>query len=105
MKRIAGLFVAVLLSAVLLCAQEKGKETEMTGWICDAKCVKQVDGKATCDPDCKDKSGEAVLVDDQGKAWKVTNPAVCKGKMGKKVKVQCKKMEDQDAIWIRSIYG
>jgi len=78
----------------------------MTGTICDQKCVKQDADKASCDLTCTEKSGEAVFVDDQGKAWKVANPEICKGKMGKKVKVSGKKMDDQpDTMWILSIYG
>ncbi len=77
----------------------------MTGTICDQKCVKQEAGKAACDLTCTEQSGEAMFLDDQGKAWKVANPAICKGKMGKKVKVQCKKNQEQDTIEILSIYG
>jgi len=89
-----------------LFAQEKSTGSEMTGTICDQKCVKQDAGKASCDLSCKEQSGEAAFIDDQGKAWKVANPAVCKGHMGTKVKVNCKKMDDQpDTMWINSIYG
>jgi hypothetical protein len=41
MKRMAALFVVVLGTAALMSAQDKSKGTEMTGMICDQKCVKQ----------------------------------------------------------------
>ncbi len=102
MKRIVGLLVAVLLSAVLLSAQDKGKGTEMTGWICNSKCVKQVDGKAACDPNCKEKGGEGVFVDDQGKVIKIANQKMCKGHMGQKVKVMCD-MKGKDMMEIYEV--
>ena len=106
MKRIVVLMALVIGLTTLLSAQDKSKPSQMTGTICDQKCVKQDAGKASCDTSCTEQSGEAAFVDDQGKSWKVANPAVCKGHMGKKVKVQCKKMEDQgDTLEILKIYG
>src|SRR5215469_18621328 len=102
MKRIACLVVLVFAVNPFLFAQDnsqasdKKKGNDMTGTICDQKCVKQDADKASCDTSCTEQSGEAAFVDDQGKSWKVANPAVCKGHMGKKVKVQCKKMENAD---------
>lgn len=106
MKRIAVLMALVFGMTAFLSAQDKSKgSSEMTGTICDQKCVKQEAGKAACDLTCTEQSGEAMFLDDQGKAWKVANPAICKGKMGKKVKVECKKMQDQATIEILNIYG
>jgi hypothetical protein len=81
-------------STMLMSAQDKSKGTEMTGTICDQKCVKQDAGKAACDSSCTEKSGDAVFVDDQGKATKIANPKMAKGKMGKKVKVHGEMMKD-----------
>ncbi len=103
MKRIVGLLVVVLLSALLLSAQNKGKGTEMTGWICTSKCVKQVDGKATCDPNCKEKGGEAVFVDDQGKVTKIANQKMVKSHMGQKVRVKGEMMKDKDMMQIYEV--
>lgn len=106
MKRILCIMALVFATTPFLSAQDKSTGHDMTGTICDQKCVKQDADKASCDLSCTEQSGEAVFVDDQGKAWKVANPAVCKGKMGKKVKLNGKKMEDQqDTMWINSIYG
>lgn len=96
MKRIAGLLVMVLGSAMLLCAQDKNKGTEMTGWICNSKCVTQNAGKAACDTNCADKSGDAVFIDDQGKVTKIANPAKVEGDTGKQVKVKGKMMKKKD---------
>lgn len=108
MKRILCVVVLVFATAPFLSAGDNNKGHDMNGTICDQKCVKQDADRASCDLSCTEQSGEAAFVDDQGKAWKVANPAVCKGKMGKKVRVNGKKMEDQqDTMWINSIsiYG
>jgi len=94
MKRTAALLALALGSTMLMSAQDKSKGTEMTGTICDQKCVKQDAGKAACDASCTEKSGDAVFVDDQGKATKIANPKMAKGKMGKKVKVHGQMMKD-----------
>jgi hypothetical protein len=94
MKRTAALLALALGSTMLMSAQDKSKGTEMTGTICDQKCVKQDAGKAACDASCTEKSGDAVFVDDQGKATKIANPKMAKGKMGKKVKVHGEMMKD-----------
>jgi len=93
----------VLATSPFVFAGDDNKGSEMTGTVCDQKCVKQDADKASCDLSCKEKSGEAAFVDDQGKLWKVANPAVCKGKMGKKVKIHGKKMETPGSLWINSI--
>lgn len=106
MKRILCVMTLIFATTPFLSAGDKGKGNDMTGTICDQKCVKQDADKASCDVSCTEQSGEAAFIDDEGKAWKVANPAVCKGKMGKKVKLNGKKMEDQpNTMWIYSIYG
>jgi hypothetical protein len=94
MKRLATLVALILGLLIAASAQEKSKALEMTGTVCDQKCVSQDSGKATCDTSCTEHSGQAVFLDDSGKMWKVANPASCQGKMGKKVKVQGEKMDD-----------
>ena len=86
MNRIAALMALALGTTMLMSAQDKSKGTEMTGMICDQKCVKQDAGKSACDASCTEKSGDAAFVDDEGKATKVANPKMAKGKMGKRVK-------------------
>jgi len=39
MKRIPYLLVAVLASAISLYADDMGKTNDMTGWLCNSKCV------------------------------------------------------------------
>lgn len=104
MKRIAGLLVAVLLSVGLMYAQDK--LTEMTGRICYSKCIKQVDGKAICDPNCREQ-GDAVLLDDQGKVTKIANQDMVMPYVGKKVKMHCKKTKDKNTMQVVDIseYG
>ena len=112
MKRILGLLTIVLGSTLLLSAQDtsKGgtdqgamKGTEMTGMLCDSKCVKQDAAKASCDLSCTEKSGEATFIDDDGKATKVANPEIATGKMGKKVKVHCDMMKDSAQMKIYDV--
>ena len=94
MKRIVCIMALVFAATPFLFAGDKNKGSEMTGTVCDQKCVKQDADKSSCDLNCTENSGEAAFVDDQGNVWKVANPAVCKGKMGKKAKVRGKQMED-----------
>lgn len=105
MKQSAVLIVLALCMSTFVSAGDKSKGTEMTGMLCDQKCVKADAEKAACDLTCTEHSGNAVFLDDQGKTWKVTNPEVSKGKMKKKVKIHCKQMEDQESIEILGIWG
>jgi hypothetical protein len=94
MKKLAGLLAIVLGATAFGISQDTSKGTEMTGVLCDAKCVKQDAGKAVCDSTCSEKSKDVVFVDDQGNATKVVNPKMAKGKMGQKVKVHGEMMKD-----------
>jgi hypothetical protein len=81
MKRNAALFTVVLASVILLYSQDN-PPMEMTGWICTSACVTQSSGQAACDASCagKDKSGDAVFVDDNGKVSKISNPDMVKAR-------------------------
>jgi hypothetical protein len=103
MKLIASLLTLVLGSAMLY-AQEKSQGVEMTGTICDSKCVTQTGGQSACDLKCPQKGGDAVFIDDNGKVTKIANPQKVKGYKGKHVKAKCKMMED-NTMWIYAIYG
>jgi hypothetical protein len=94
MKRMIALVALILGLWMTASAQDQSKTMEMTGMVCDQKCVTQDAGKATCDASCKEHSGQAVFLDDSGKLWKVANPASCKGKMGKKVTIHGEKKDD-----------
>ena len=100
MKRIAVILFLVLGSAILLPAQEKNNGDELTGTICDQKCVKQDAGKSACDLSCTERSGEAFFINDQGKATKIANPQVCKGKMNQKARVRAEMKKDQDSDYM-----
>jgi hypothetical protein len=47
----------------------------MTGWLCNAKCVDQSSGKATCDTKCAESSGQIVFIDDTGKLFNISDQA------------------------------
>lgn len=106
MKRSAVLCTIILATVIQLYSQNDTPK-EMTGWICTSACVSKNTSHASCDSSCatKDKSGEAVFVDDNGKISKISNPEIVKGKMGKKVKGKGKMNKDNDSMWLFSIYG
>ena len=106
MKRIAPL-LAIVLGSVMLYAQEKSEGTEMSGTICDSRCVTQSSGQSACDPQCTRTGGDAVFVEDNGKVTKIANPDKVKGYMGKRVKTKSRMMkgQDEDLMWIYAIYG
>ena len=104
MKRAAWLVVAILCLATLVFAKEpkgKQKEMEMTGTVCNSKCVVQQNNLATCDTGCSDKSGDVVLVDDKGKVMKIENPKMAMPQMGKHVKVMAVPSEKEREESIR----
>jgi hypothetical protein len=108
MKRIACLLVAVLGLGISLFAEDMGKATEMTGWLCDNKCVAQTAGHAACDQNCADKSGDVVMVDDQGRVFKIANQDKVKGLAGKKAKMKCRPVKgEKDTMYVDtvSLYG
>jgi hypothetical protein len=87
MRRLACLFLVILGSALLVQAQSSDKSMKMSGTICQATCVTQQDNLATCNTNCTDKGGEAVLVDDQGVLHPIAQESqnLCKSMMGKRV--------------------
>jgi hypothetical protein len=108
MKRIIGLSAVVLGMIMFVYAQDVNKSIEMTGWICNSKCVTHDQPIAACDASCKDKTGDVVLIDDKGKTTKISNPDMVKGHMGKKMKMKCHmnnsgEMEIEEVI--RGSYG
>ena len=106
MKRNAVLLV-IVLGSMMVYAQEKPKGIDMTGTICDSKCVTQSGGPSACDTKCTKTGGAAVFIDDNGKVTKIANPDKVKGYMGKHLKAKCKMMKKngEDMMWIYSIYG
>jgi hypothetical protein len=105
MKRLIWLLIAIVISAISLYADDMGKGTEMSGMLCNAKCVSQTATRASCDTSCADKSGDVVLVDDQGRVFKISNQDKVTAHAGKKVKMKCHAMKNmKDTMYVDSIY-
>jgi len=107
MRRIGWVLLVVLVSAgFVMYAQTSANEMKMNGTICRSTCVSQVNGLSTCDPLCSDKSGDAVLVDDQGNIKKIANQDICMSHMGKRVKVTAVPSEKnrEDTLRIMELY-
>jgi hypothetical protein len=111
MKRIAWLFLVVLGSVVFMHAQDSVNSmntAKLSGTICNSACVTQVANLSTCDKECTDTSGKAVLVDDQGKVMKIADQdqAKCQSHMGKRVNMMAtmpSEMQREQTLRIREI--
>ena len=85
-----------------------GKTNDMTGWLCNSKCVTKNAGQAACDQGCADKSGDVVLVDDHGQVYKIANQDKVVAQAGKKVKMKCRSVKgENDTMYVDSVslYG
>jgi hypothetical protein len=104
MKRIAWLFLAVLGSVTFMQAQSSNNSMKLSGTICNSACVSRVDNASTCDKDCTDKSGRAVLVDDKGSVKQIAdqNQGMCKSHMGKHVKMTAMRSDQPPAAAVPS---
>src|SRR3954449_4359453 len=101
MKRVAWLLIATLCSAMaLVAAQDKNsgskKPNDMIGWVCNAKCVDQSSGTATCRQNCSETSGEVVFIQDNGKISKILNQKMVQPMAGKKCKIKATRDPDSD---------
>jgi hypothetical protein len=83
MKRLICLLAAVLRLGISLFAEDMGKATEMTGWLCSNESVAQTACHAACDQNCADKSGDVLMVGDRGRVFKIANQDKVKGLAGK----------------------
>jgi hypothetical protein len=104
MKYIVWLLLVVLGSATLLFAQDQNQQMtgkKMSGTICDSGCVTKQAGLATCDPQCTAKSGQCVLVSDNGKVMTIANQEKAMPHMGKHVTMMAAPSESQRANEIR----
>jgi hypothetical protein len=105
MKTIALLLGTVLLSAVSVYAEDTDKLTEMSGWLCNSKCVTQDAGRASCNLNCADKTGDVVLVDDQGQVFKIANQEKVTSHAGKKARMKCHPVKGlKDTMNVDSLY-
>jgi hypothetical protein len=108
MKNIAWLLASVLALGISTFAEDMGKATEMTGYLCNNKCVTQTAGRASCAQNCTDKSGDVVMVDDQGRVFKIANQDKVMSNAGKKVKMKCRPVKGgKDTMYVDSysLYG
>ena len=87
MKRFGLLFLAVLCLATGLFAQGQNDHKQLMGTICNSACVVPHNELPTCDTTCTDRSGDVVLVEDNGKVEKIANPKMAMPHMTKRVKV------------------
>jgi hypothetical protein len=103
MKQIAWLFLIVAGSASLLCAEEHSKAMQLTGWVCNSKCVVQSGDQASCSQNCTETSGDAVFVADQGKLYTISekNQQECKKHMRQHVNMMAETDKDQKELeWV-----
>ncbi len=106
MKRTALLLVTLLFcSAISVFAggKDQNKTHEMTGWICNAKCVDQSSEKATCNANCSETSGKVVFISDEGKVLEIANQDKAQPMSGKKCKLQAKKDPNTGELDVQNI--
>ncbi len=112
MNKIALLLIVTLCSAMALVAQQdnnnvSNKPKDMIGWVCNAKCVEQSSGTATCNQNCSEAAGEVVFISDTGQVTKIANQQVAQPMAGKKCKIKATKDPDTGMLAIQNIiqYG
>ena len=108
MKRMAWLLIAVLCSAVLLHASEPkgdkdeaGKGKQLSGWLCNSKCVVNTGSKTSCKKDCSE-GGDVVFIDSKGAVMKIENQDKVTSMAGKKVKMKAA-MKGTDMMYVYEI--
>jgi hypothetical protein len=109
MKRMAWLLIAVLCSAALLYASEPtgdkdeaGKGKQVSGWLCNSKCVTNSGNKASCKKDCSESGGDVVFIDSKGAVMKIENQDKVMSMAGKKVKMKAA-MKGADMMYVYEI--
>lgn len=97
MKHHNWVLLVMLCAATSLFAQGPTNKAgiEMSGTLCNSACVQNVSNRATCNTSCTDKTGDTVLVDDQGKVMKISNPKMATPHMNQHVKVMAVPAEKQ----------
>jgi hypothetical protein len=103
MKRSPWLLVTLFCSAIFLFAGDKNTPTEMIGWVCNAKCVDQSSGTATCNKGCSEASGDVVFINSNGQVLQISNQDMAQPMAGKKCKVMANKDPDTGAIAVQNI--
>jgi len=103
MKRIAWLLVTIFCLAILLCASDKNNSMDMTGWVCNAKCVDHSTGTATCNRSCSESSGAVVFIDSKGRVLQISNQEMATPMSGKRCHLKGKMDPDTNAIAVQNI--
>jgi hypothetical protein len=101
MKRITLLLLIILTSAFLLASDDTATGKQMSGYVCNSKCVVQQSAdKATCDQGCTETGGTAVFVDDQGTVYKISERSqpMAKPHMGKHMRMMATMDEQQKEL-------
>lgn len=101
MKR-TGWVVAVLLCSAALLYADSGEKKEMSGWLCNSKCVAQTDNQATCDSNCTETGGDVVFIDSDGKVSNIDNQEQVKEGAGKKVRMEASMDEEKEMMHVFS---
>jgi hypothetical protein len=103
MKRSAWLLVTIFCSAIFLFAGDKNNSMDMTGWVCNAKCVDQSSGTATCNKNCSESAGEVVFIDAKGQVLQISNQEKALPMAGKKCKMKAKMDANTGKIAVQNI--
>ena len=103
MKRIAWAFVPLFCTAIFLFAADKNSANEMTGWVCNAKCVDHSSGTTTCSRNCSETSGKVVFISDEGHVFQIANQDKAQPMAGKHCKMTAKKDPASDALDVQNM--
>jgi hypothetical protein len=79
MRKTVCLLAVLLCPAALLVAQNSSSAPKKNVAVCNSACIRTVNGVATCDPRCTDRSGHCVALDEHGNVTKVLNRSECSG--------------------------
>ncbi len=102
MKRTGWVLAVILCSAAALYAGEANQGKEMSGWLCNSKCVTQTAGKAACDTNCSATEGEVVFISEKGTVSNIENQDKVKSSSGKKVRMKASS-KGKDMMYVYEI--
>ena len=104
MKRIAWALLPLFLStAMFLFAGDKNSTNKMTGWVCNAKCVDNSSGTATCNKNCSETTGKVVFITDEGEVLQIANQSKAQPMAGKHCKMTAKKDPTTGALDVQNM--
>ncbi len=102
MKCVAGVLVMLMCTAALMYGDDaKGKD--MSGWVCNSKCVTQTGNKSTCDKNCTETSGDVVFIGGDGSVSKIENQDKVASMSGKKVRMRAAMNKDKGMMYVYEI--